>query len=107
MQVKKDILNLIQIADKMQGVNFREVVEGTSNHKLIPLNLELKEDKELIENLVASSKNFIALCNKTKRRFYGTRINEVSKAIENEFVEEIRKIGLKNKNPSSNGIPKH
>lgn len=97
MQVKDAILNLLEITHKMQGISFKDVVEITSKHKLYPINLQQQEDKELIENLVTSCKNFLALCNKTKRRFYGNRINEVSKAIENEFVEEISKTGLKTK----------
>jgi hypothetical protein len=71
--------------------SFKDVVEVTSNHKLYPVSLEQQEDKELIESLTASCKHFLALCNETKRRFFGNRINEVSKAIENELVEEMRK----------------
>jgi hypothetical protein len=47
----------------------------------------------------------LALCNKAKRRFFGNRINEVSRAIENELVEEIRKTGLKPKMLPTMGYP--
>ena len=47
----------------------------------------------------------MALCNKAKRRFFGNRINEVSRAIENELVEEIRKTGLKPKILPAMGYP--
>lgn len=105
MQVKDALLQLTEITTEMQGISFKDVVEVTSKHLFYPINLNQVEDKELIGNLTASCKSFLALCNKNKRRFYGDRINEVSKAIENEFVAEIPKIGLKTRILSAQGYP--
>ena len=76
----------MEITNKLQGISFKDVIEVTSGYELIPINPQLIEDVELIEKLILSCKNFLALCNKAKRRFFGNRINEVSRAIENELV---------------------
>ena len=95
----------MEITKKMQGISFKDVIEVTSGYELIPINLQLEEDAELIEKLILSCKNFLMLCKKAKRRFFGNRINEVSRAIENELVEEIRKTGLKPKTLPAMGYP--
>ena len=96
---------MIKITNKLQGISFKDVIEVTSGYELVPINLQQKEDAELVEKLIYSSKNFLTLCNKTKRRFFGNRINEVSRAIENELVEEISKTGLKPKILPAMGYP--
>ena len=79
----------------MQGISFKDVVEVTSKYLLHLINPNQVEDNELIGDLTASCKSFLALCKKNKRRSFGDRINEVSKGIENESVAEIPKTGLK------------
>ena len=91
----------------MHGLSFKDVVQVTSNHELVPIDLEFKEDIELVENIIYSCKNFLKLCNKAKRRFRGNRINDVSRAIENELVEEISKTGLKHKDSFQNGVSRY
>jgi hypothetical protein len=105
LQPKDAILKLIEIAPILDKVSFKEVLELTSPYKLYPINLSQEDDKELIESLIKSCKHFLALSNKTKRGYEGERINEVSKAIENELVEEIRKTGLSTKILSAQGYP--
>jgi hypothetical protein len=102
---KDAILKLIEIAPILDKVSFKEVLELTSPYKICPINLSEEEDKELVETLTQACKHFLALCNKTKRRYEGDRINEVSKAIENELVEEIRKTGFSTKILSAQGYP--
>jgi len=89
----------------MERLPFKDVVKVTSGYELIPINPNDQMDIELIDDLTASCKNFSALCKKAKRRFFGNRINEVSRAIENELVEEIRKTGIKPKILASMGYP--
>lgn len=89
----------------MQGISFKDVLETTSGYKLHPVNLQQQEDNELIETLVNSCKNFLALSNKAGRRHTGNRINEVSKKIENELVDEIKKTALGVKILSAQGYP--
>ncbi len=95
LKMKNKIQELIKISNEMHGLSFKDVVEVTTGHDLVPLNLEQKRDAELVKNLINSCNHFLLLCHKTKRRFFGNRINEVSRAIENELVEEIQKTGLK------------
>ena len=90
MQPKDAVLKLIKITPILDKVSFKDVLELTSPYQLHTIYLNQQNDKELIETITKSCKDFLALCNKTKRRFQGARINEVSKAIENELVEEIR-----------------
>ena len=103
--MKDAIGSLIEATEGLQRVSFKDVVEITAKHALYPIELDQLEDKELIQKLTESCKHFLALCNKTKRRFFGNRINEVSKAIENELVEEIRKTGLQTQILSAAGYP--
>ncbi|MGA7077048.1 MAG: hypothetical protein WBZ42_11005, partial [Halobacteriota archaeon] len=105
MQPKDAILKLIEITPLLDKVSFRDVLELTSPYKLQPIDPNQQDDKELIETITKSCRDFLALCNKIKRRFQGARINEVSKAIENELVEEIRKTGLSTKILSEQGYP--
>ena len=105
MQQKDAILKLIEIAPLLDKISFKDVLELTSPYKLHPINLSQEDDKELIEDLIKSCKGLLALATKTRRRYEGARINEVSKSIENELVEEIRKTGLSTKILSAQGYP--
>jgi hypothetical protein len=105
LQPKDAIIKLIEIAPILGKVSFKDVLELTSPHKIHPINLNQDEDKELIDSLVSSCKSLVALATKARRRYEGARINEVSKSIENELVEEIRKTGLGTRILSAQGYP--
>jgi hypothetical protein len=94
LQPKDAIIKLTEIAPILDKVSFKDVLELTSPYKLYPIDLNQEDDKELIDSLVTSCKSLLALATKARRRYEGARINEVSKSIENELVEEIRKTGL-------------
>ncbi|HEX7514930.1 MAG TPA: hypothetical protein VF393_04995 [archaeon] len=78
MQQKDAILKLIEIAPLLDKISFKDVLELTSPYKLHPINLSQEDDKELIEDLIKSCKGLLALATKTRRRYEGARINEVS-----------------------------
>jgi len=105
LQPKDAVLKLVEIAPILDKVNFKDVLELTSPYKLDPIDLSVNDDKELIDALTKSCTDFLALCKKTKRVWEGARINEVSKSIENELVEQIRKVGLDTKILSAQGYP--
>lgn len=105
MQPKEAIEKLVEIAPILDKISFKDVLELTSPYKLLPIDLKQAEDEELINALISSCKNFLTLCTKTKRRWEGERINEVSKPIENELVEEIRKTGLSTRLLTAQGYP--
>ena len=105
MQPKDAIVKLTEIAPKLDKVSFKDVLEMTSSFKLQPIVLNQEDDKELIDSLVTSCKGLLALATKARRRYEGARINEVSKSIENELVEEIKKTGLNTRILSAQGYP--
>lgn len=105
MQPKDAIIKLTEIAPILDKVSFKDVLELTSPYKLHPIDLNQEDDKELIDSLVTSCKSLLALATKARRRYEGARINEVSKSIENELVEEIRKTGLNTRILSAQGYP--
>ena len=51
MEIKDAVLKLIEITDKMQGINFKDVVEITSKHKLHPINHQKKHNRPFLTNL--------------------------------------------------------
>jgi hypothetical protein len=105
LQPKDAIFKLIEITPILNKVSFQEVLELTSPYKLHPINLSQEDDKELIEALIKSCRGLLALATKARRGYKGARINEVSKSIENELVEEIRKTGLSTRILSAQGYP--
>jgi hypothetical protein len=105
MQPKEAIRKLVEVTPVLDKVSFKDVLELTSPYKLLPIDMSQDDDKELINTLKKSCKNFLALCKKTKRHWEGERINEVSKPIENELVEEIGKTDLSTRILTAQGYP--
>lgn len=103
--MKNTIRTAIETAQDLQDVSFIDLVETTSDYKLHPLDLNLREDKELIESLAAAFKHFVAFSNKTGTRFTAKRINDVSRHIEEVLVEQMHKTKLKAKILRKAGYP--
>jgi len=92
---KKDLIkSAVNASEILKNIALPELVEATSNYKVIPLKTNNKEDKELYDKITRAANNLITICRKTRRRFQGNRINEVGNAIEEEFVQELRKTDL-------------
>jgi len=96
---------VVALTKDLKDVTFRDLVEATSEFKLHPVDPKLPEDKELIEDLSAAFKHFIAFSNKTGTRFTATRINDVSRHIEEVLVEQMQKTGLKARILGEAGYP--
>ena len=88
------IKSAVKASEILKNVTLSELIEATSNYKVIPLDRDNKEDKELYNSLTKAANNLIKICQKTRRRFQGNRINEVGIAIEEEFVQELQKTNL-------------
>jgi len=79
---------------------FKELVKKDSSYNVIPINLNNKIDKELIEELIKASQHLINSCEKV-RRFYSRRINDLGGKIEPEIVDilskntKCKRLGLK------------
>ena len=99
------IKSAVKASEILKNVTLPELIEATSNYRVIPLNTANKEDKELYDSLTRAADNLIKICQKTRRRFQGNRINEVGIAIEEEFVQELRKTTLAPKLLAEKGYP--
>ena len=99
------IKSAVKASELLKNVTLPELIEATSNYRVMPLNTNNKEDKELYDNLTRAADNLIKICQKARRRFQGNRINEVGIAIEEEFVQELRKTDLTPKLLVNKGYP--
>lgn len=89
------IKSAVKASEILKNITFPELVEATSGYKVISLDRSNEKDVELLNNLIKSANHLIEICNRTRRRFQGNRINEVGNAIEEEFVQELRTTSLK------------
>jgi len=104
-QKREKILGLIQLSKEITPINFNDVVYATTNKAVIPLNFELKEDRKLFDILFSSAKEFVQSWERRRQRFQGARINEVGRAIEDAFVQELRKTNIKPEFLAKTGYP--
>lgn len=102
---KELIKSAVNAAKDLKNIPFPELVEATSGYKVIKVNTTIDKDRELIVNIVRSANHLIGICNRTRRRFQGNRINEVGNAIEEEFIQELRTTNLKPHLLSESGYP--
>ncbi|MFW6121659.1 MAG: hypothetical protein ACOC80_12300 [Petrotogales bacterium] len=105
MDKEQLISAVVKAPQVIEYVSFPEIVEFTSGYKVIPLDLESQQDKELFNKVSGSSKHYIELCKRTRRRLQGNRINEVGNAIEEEFTQELERNGLDAKKLGEAGYP--
>lgn len=93
---KELILQAIEAQKKLKDIPFGDMIGISTGKKLIPLNISGDPmDNELYGKITYAIKSYLAICKKTHRRLRGDRINEVGKAIESEFVQELQRGGLK------------
>jgi hypothetical protein len=105
MNAKDAIRTVIELSQDLKDISFKDLVEATSEFKLYPVDRNQHEDKELIEDLSTAFKHFVAFSNKTGTRFTATRINDVSRHIEEILVEQMYKTGLKARILGEAGYP--
>lgn len=96
---------LLRTTLKLREIPFPELIKATTGYEIIPVNISLKEDKDLLEALISAAKDLIDLSEKTQRRFRGDRINEVGKRIEQEFAQALRATPLSVKLLTAPGYP--
>ncbi|MBN2066391.1 MAG: hypothetical protein JW771_06250 [Candidatus Thermoplasmatota archaeon] len=88
------IQSAVKASEVLRKVSFPELVEATSGYMVFFLDRADSKDNELYEKLATAANSLLKICHKTRRRFQGNRINEVGIAIEEEFVQELRKTDL-------------
>ncbi|MGC9086952.1 MAG: hypothetical protein ACP5IT_12240 [Thermoproteota archaeon] len=95
MNINEAIRSIIRLSEEVKEIPFPQLVKATTGFSVLPLDLNSEKDKFLFETITASATNFVKLCERSKRRFRGERINEVGRAVENEFVQELKKTSLR------------
>jgi len=89
------ISSAIKLSKEIGEVSFPELVKATTDYQVIPLDIwNSNEDRILFDAITKAAIDLTKLCERTRRRFQGDRINEVGRAIEEEFVQELRKTKL-------------
>jgi hypothetical protein len=89
------IRSAVRAAEEINEIPFPVLIKVTTGHNVIPLDIwNSIEDRILFEAITKAATDFTKLCERTRRRFQGDRINEVGRAIEEEFVQELRKTQL-------------
>jgi len=73
-------------------IGFTDLVAATTNYSVLKLDLtNNSDDKQLYDQIICSANDLIKYGLKTRHRFQGDRINDIGKAIEEVFVQELRK----------------
>lgn len=86
------INELMRDVSQLTGkISFPQLVNATTGFKVIALDVGDGTDKVLLDEIVKSSRNYIAYTTRTHQRYEGSRINDVGKRIEEAFVEELKK----------------
>ncbi|PIV70341.1 MAG: hypothetical protein COS08_00755 [Euryarchaeota archaeon CG01_land_8_20_14_3_00_38_12] len=106
--VEWELENLKDFAKKvlqpLKEVAFPVIVEATTGKKIIKIDLEKEEDKELIEGIKQ-------VAHKVSEKYYeneeliGNRPNDVSEPLEQIFVDELINEGIEGKRLKRKGYP--
>ncbi|MFQ6060547.1 MAG: hypothetical protein ACE5KV_04500 [Thermoplasmata archaeon] len=105
--MREDIKNIVKQAVSLRDVPFPTVVEATSGHRVIPINLDDVKDIELIDLVIRAAKNFLSICQRTGRTYKGADPRNISRPLEEEFVQEMDRVGLSAERLGGAGYPDH
>lgn len=87
-------------------ISFSDLVKATTNYSVLKLDLTHNDDdKILYDQIVHSANDVIKYGFKTRHRFQGNRINDIGNAIEEVFVQELRKTKFIPELLSKSGYP--
>ncbi|MCW3983211.1 MAG: hypothetical protein NWE96_04370 [Candidatus Bathyarchaeota archaeon] len=100
-----DLESVFLLHKKVGHISFSEVVSKSCKFKIIPIDKNSPEDKELVRHLTLSLNNFLKVAGKAGQRYTGARINDIGKNLETQIVEEIKKTPLEISKLSSSGYP--
>jgi len=100
-----DYKEILKLPKELGKLNFSELVSSSTGHKIIPVDKNILEDKQLVKNITSAMDNLLKLTEKSSQRFTGNRINEIGKNLEALIVEELRKYGLEVTKLGRSGYP--
>lgn len=82
----RQIRSLMETADALEGVAFREVVEASTGHQVIAVLPKSGADAALIDHLAAAAEALVAWLNGSESPVRGLRrINEASRSVEDRL----------------------
>lgn len=99
--------NLVREALLLRDVPFPLVVKETSGYEVIPLDMNDSEDRELVGLVTSAANNFLSICRRTGRTYTGADPRNISRPLEEEFVQEMARVGLDAKRLGGAGYPDH
>ena len=97
--------SIFKLHKELGYVNFSDVVEESSGHKLLAIDIKDPNDKELIEELGKSLAAYTKYATSQGARFHGNRINDVGKNFENSIMQAIDKTVIKIEKLGRMGYP--
>jgi hypothetical protein len=96
---------VFKLSKKVGVVSLSDLVEASTPYKVLPLNEDDPEDKELLRYVEFALESFLKRCEKEEIRFKGNRINEIGKKFESILVDEIDKTPLEVTMLETSGYP--
>jgi len=102
---KNKHLIVFGLSKKLGKIPIPLVVKISTGFDVIPVDLNDKSDKDLIEALNKILKRFLKTSTSTHTRYEGGRVNEVGRRIEQGLVNEMDKYPFKVKPLSKTGYP--
>ncbi len=106
MQISNELQGVItQMLKPLKDLSMKIVIEGLSNHKVIPFNKNSVDDLEVLEKLKEVAENVKKYV--SQNHIFSKRVNEVGNKIEPIVKSELIKIGFIAKTPNgkSTGYP--
>jgi hypothetical protein len=104
--VPQTIKSSVKFFRSVGYIGFADLVKSTTDYSVIKLDIESNnDDKVLYDQIVLSANDLIKHGHKTRQRFQGNRINDIGNAIEDVFVQELRKTTLSPELLSKSGYP--
>lgn len=93
------------LSKKFGKQNFRDILKSSCGYKIVKVDMDNTEDKQMIESAAKAMKNFLNATKKSDTRYKGNRANDVGKKMETGIIEELKKTSLIPTPLGSSGYP--
>jgi len=91
----------------LRNIPFSDVVLATSGKRVIPIDPTAPEDARLIKDVIQAADSFLRLSARTARTYSAEDTRKLSRSLEEEFVAEMERAGLKTQRLGQSGYPDH
>lgn len=93
------------LSKKLGKRNFRDILESSCGYKIVKVDMDNAQDKQIIESVAKAMNNFLNATKKSGTRYKGNRANDVGKKMETGIIEELKKTSLIPTPLGSSGYP--